>query len=113
MKKLIILTIFLWAYNAEAQTKAISIIKDQLSKNFTVFDYGKTILENRWEIIKNTDFKFTIHSQQGMFLWCQGKCPKGILHMTGDKFGSNNDYFRLNIGCSSEDFIKFLNLCQK
>ena len=47
MKKLIILTIFLWAYNAEAQTKAIT---DE-GKEVILFENGT------WKFVNESDAK--------------------------------------------------------
>ena len=45
-----------------------------------------------------------------MFLWCKGELPDELEGIKGSKFGVDDLYFRLNIGCSDIIFNKFIEL---
>ncbi len=92
----------------DSEKKLLSIINHQLSAKKTIFEYGKDILNKRWKILNNIKTKFEILNKQGMFLWCKGEIPEGVLGMTGDNFGASKNHFRLNIGCSEETFDAFI-----
>lgn len=90
----------------ESQIKALYVIKN----NQDIFDYGRKILQNRWEILKELNVPFKILNNSGMFAWCQGKCPNTINNINGLHFGDKEDKFRINIGCSKEKFDLFLEI---
>jgi L-tryptophan--pyruvate aminotransferase len=92
----------------DAQIKAECVLQHILDTPF--FTYGEKLLSERWEKIKTNrvKFPFKVLNNNGMFLWAQGKCPSEILHIKGSSFGVTDDYFRLNIGCSPNDFERFI-----
>lgn len=96
----------------DAQIKAEKILEHQLQSTYTVFDYGKHVLYERWKVLNklstNKKIAFSLENTSGMFLWAKGKCPDNIKHIKGSDLKSTDDYFRLNIGCTEEDFIKFI-----
>lgn len=99
----------------DAQNAAEAILNDQLESSFTVFEDGKKTLEDRIELIKEIqqDLPFQVISLSGMFLWARGECPKEIIGLDGRSLKGPKGTFRLNIGCSSENFITFYNLFAK
>jgi hypothetical protein len=99
----------------DSQLAAEEIIKSQLNANFTVFEDGKKTLQDRQNLIKEIEHRlpFKILNLSGMFLWAEGKCPKEVIGMDGRSLHGPDGTFRLNIGCSSENFINFYNLFSK
>lgn len=96
----------------DAQVKAEKIIQTQLVLKNTVFQYGKRILDLRWDKIKKLKhlFPFEVLNESGMFLWAKGSCPKDIISLKGEVSGGSYDNFRLNIGCSERKFKAALKL---
>lgn len=94
-----------------SQVYAETVIENQLKVEDTIFSFGKRILDNRWKRITNTNFKFQDCNNKGMFLYSSGQMPEGVLGLKGNEFGDNEDKYRLNIGCSTEDFEQFLEIC--
>lgn len=98
----------------EAQTKAEQVILSQINADYTVFEDGKKTLLDRWNLIEEIESKnglpFKILNDQGMFLWAEGRCPKEIIGLDGRCLNGHPNTFRLNLGCSSESFIRFYNL---
>lgn len=96
----------------DAQVKAEKVLEHQLKATYTVFDYGKHVLSERWKVLNklNTNKKipFSLENTSGMFLWAKGKCPDNIKHIKGSDLKSTDDYFRLNIGCTEGDFNSFI-----
>lgn len=94
----------------DAQIKAECTLRHILETPF--FTYGEQLLKKRWSLILSGQNKlpFKVINQNGMFLWAKGTCPPQISHIKGSSFGTTDDYFRLNIGCSSDSFKKFINL---
>lgn len=94
----------------EAQTKAIKILKHQLSTNNTCFKYGRKILTKRHRELNNMKLPFTKISNNGMFLWLQMVNPEeyftklNIDVVYGTAFGMPPFYARVNIGCSEKNF---------
>jgi len=96
----------------DSQLAAEEIIKSQLNANFTVFEDGKKTLQDRQNLIQDIEhlLPFKILNVSGMFLWAEGQCPKEIVGLDGRSLQGPEGTFRLNIGCSSENFVKFYNL---
>lgn len=100
--------------SVEAQCKAEGIINNQLEGYKTIFRYGQNILINRWNSILKLKVPFEIHSSNGMFLWIRMQniksylSKKKIKYIEGSQFGSTDDYGRINIGCSEEEFNEFI-----
>jgi L-tryptophan---pyruvate aminotransferase len=96
----------------EAQNKVINLIKDNILANpeKNIFSYGKETLQVRWKEIESirSSIPFEVLNSSGMFLYCKGNCPETILGMSGPDMGMPNEYFRLNLGCSNEDFERLL-----
>lgn len=96
----------------ESQKLFLAIVNHEMEKSFTVFDYAQIVLAERWDKIKKIENKlgFKVLNNKGMFLWALGKPPENIKCMTGSFFGVSDDFFRLNIGCKEETFLKFIRL---
>lgn len=96
----------------DAQNTAEFILNTQLKSNYTVFEDGKRTLEDRHALINEIEDRlpFEILNTSGMFLWAKGNCPKEIIGLDGRSLNGPKGTFRLNIGCSSENFIDFYNL---
>jgi aspartate/methionine/tyrosine aminotransferase len=101
----------------DAQIRAEKVIEHQLNADYTVFDYGKHVLNERWKIInklkKENKFPFEVLNSSGMFLWAKGLCPPHITKIDGSDLKATNEFFRLNVGCNESDFTKFLNTARK
>lgn len=99
----------------DAQIKAEATLKHELHpfrNHMNVFSHGKNIMDIRWEKINSNrhKFPFDIINNDGMFLWAKGTCPTDINYLSGQSLGSSEEYFRLNVGCSSKHFKLFLKL---
>lgn len=79
----------------------------------TCFSYGLQVLTNRWAKLREMELPFKILNDRGMFLWCEGEIPGHVEGIRGDRFGDSIKKFRLNIGCSSYDFAKFVGHYEK
>lgn len=75
-----------------------------------IYNLYKSILDNRWTQISSLKLPFKVLNSSGMFMWCEGECPKEIECILGNKFGVSNNYFRLNLGCSEDQFKQFINI---
>ena len=98
-----------------AQNEAEFILNTQINRDFTVFEDGRLTLNARTKLINEIkdDLPFKILKVSGMFLWAKGICPKEIIGLDGRSLKGPKGTFRLNIGCSSKDFIEFYNLFSK
>ena len=98
--------------SVDAQIAADVILNSQLNANHTVFEDGRRTLQDRHDLINQIQHKlpFKILNMSGMFLWAEGECPKKIIGLDGRSLCGPEGTFRLNIGCSSENFIAFYNL---
>lgn len=108
--------------SSDSQLKAIAIIRDQLSKPKTrrCFYFGRYELKYRWAKLKQAAAKhdwFSIDNRLGMFALiyvANGNAAKlfkdklDVVGVNGSNFGLSNDYLRLNLGCSTEDFDEFI-----
>jgi L-tryptophan---pyruvate aminotransferase len=94
----------------DAQTRAACVLESQINTNFTVFEDGTLTLLERWNRINTirSRLPFTVLNENGMFLWAKGSCPKEIVSMSGSDLGTTANYFRLNIGCSDEEFDRLM-----
>jgi L-tryptophan--pyruvate aminotransferase len=96
----------------DAQIRAEKVIEHQLSTDYTVFDYGKHVLNERWKIInklvEENKLYFTVMNSSGMFLWANGLCPPHISKIKGSDLKATDEFFRLNVGCGQVDFDNFL-----
>lgn len=75
-----------------------------------VFSFGKDELRGRWLALdlNKEQLPFKILNNSGMFAWCEGKIPDHVKGLEGSAFGDSNSKFRLNIGCSRQDFYGLL-----
>lgn len=89
-----------------SQEIACFLIEDCVKYKDNVFLYGKKELEYRWQIIKSLSLPFEVLNSSGMFLWCKGECPEDLIGMNGEHFGVSKEYFRLNLGTSTNNIIK-------
>ena len=98
--------------SVDSQNAAEAVLNNQLNASYTVFEDGKKTLQDRHYLIKQIEHNlpFKILSSAGMFLWAKGKCPKELVGLDGRSLCGPEGTFRLNIGCSSENFIAFYNL---
>ncbi len=109
--------------SSDAQTKALSMIIDQLRrpKNKRCFYFGRYELKYRWAKLKQAqahhDF-FELKNRLGMFALVHTKDHNaqheflyrfGVEGVPGSNFGLDDTYLRLNIGCSTEEFDLFIN----
>ena len=116
--------------SVDSQTRAAILLASQVTKiqdgafDATCFKFGKDILADRWNRIKEalkTD-KIKILNDSGMFAW--GEVSKeelgnkaavnyleekfGIKSMDGCLCGGTLYNFRLNVGCKEEEFNEFI-----
>ena len=67
-------------------------------------------MQARWDILISLNSPLNILSSNGMFLWGIHLNPKDylnknkILFAPGTDFGCSDFYFRLNVGCSENEF---------
>lgn len=96
----------------DAQIRAEKVLENQLNADYTVFDYGKHVLDERWKIInklkEDNKLPFEVMNSSGMFLWAKGLCPPHISHIKGSDLKATDEFFRLNVGCNEPDFEQFL-----
>lgn len=99
----------------DSQNAAEEILKSQLNCDFSVFEDGRKTLQDRQNFIQDIEhlLPFKILNVSGMFLWAEGECPKQIVGLDGRSLQGPEGTFRLNIGCSSENFVRFYNLFAK
>jgi len=99
----------------ESQNLAINVITNQMQKQFkdTIFNYGDLELCNRWNRIL-TVLPPDLTDQNdatGMFLFVKDRRyfeDRGIIGIGGEHFGVPSNYYRINIGCSREDFDELI-----
>jgi len=98
----------------ETQQKATAILHSQLGAKETCFEYGRRIMQARWDILISLNSPLNILSSNGMFLWGIHLNPKDylnknkILFAPGTDFGCSDFYFRLNVGCSENEFKELI-----
>jgi len=107
----------------DSQQKAIAVLDDI---NEDTFKTAKKVLTYRWKRFKKeadqlTD-EFTTLNNSGMFIWCKVKdgdgprtfkrCSKS-LGVSGEGFGMDRSYVRLNLGCEKERFDQFIDNLKK
>lgn len=99
----------------DSQLTAEAILNSQLNNDYTVFEDGRKTLEERKRLIESIRprLPFKVLKISGMFLWAEGECPKSIIGLDGRTLKGPEGTFRLNIGCSSDNFIAFYNLFAK
>jgi len=99
----------------DSQVAAEAILTSQLNTDYTAFEDGKKTLETRKCLIEEISprLPFKILKVAGMFLWAAGNCPKQIVGLDGRTLKGPEGTFRLNIGCSSENFTAFYNMFAK
>lgn len=94
-----------------SQKIANRLIKQQLIADTSVFQYGKKILDKRWNHLWfNVKLPFTILNSSGLFLWCEGVCPSNLKGVSGSQFGETDDKFRLNLGIKEQSWELFKEL---
>lgn len=90
--------------SVEAKQKTITLI-DHVLQNNDFFHKMNLTLRARWhklDLVATKDFE--VVNTFGLYAWCRGKCPVNILSLKGSLFGVSDNFFRLNLGCSSENF---------
>lgn len=113
--------------SVDAQARAIGVISTTLwlqkSSIPSCFDFGRDKLMKRWSAFNRalsglSDIK--CENNRGMFAWCRTTTnvqgvpymqeKYGITVSPGENMGldSGTFYFRINIGCSDEDFAKMI-----
>jgi aspartate/methionine/tyrosine aminotransferase len=92
----------------QAQHAAFTILDTIHPYHESFFDGASAKLNARWELVKKAKLPFEVLNQNGMFLWCKGELPSGLIGLSGEHFGASNDHFRLNLGCSDATFAAFL-----
>lgn len=92
----------------QSQQAATSVITTISRYHQAYFKGARAKLRERWDIINKSSFSFKILNNDGMFLYCQGECPKNVESINGLDFGDTTNKFRLNIGCSDETFNEFI-----
>lgn len=95
----------------EAQQKAVAIIENHLIGFESVMEYGHAKLRYRWQRLAAEGL--TAEDSNGMFLWIRepsrGFFANLEIHgIQGSAFGGSDEYIRLNMGCSDENFEEFL-----
>jgi L-tryptophan--pyruvate aminotransferase len=133
MKKYI--TLSTSGVSLDAQFRAVEIIHSinvLRSKNMmSCFDCGKRELTKRWFdflFATGNNSNFKVLNESGMFAWCEWLQPLkklpcaeefqnkyGIDVLDGTQFGSSGAYatkFRINLGCSKEDFAELIKRIQ-
>ena len=94
-----------------------SHLYDEGSETDSVFEYGKEILNDRWEQIKALDVPcLEVLNTSGMFLWATYKDGMASLrqdtqiHGTdGSLCGGSSKHVRISIGGSNENFREVIN----
>jgi len=111
--------------SSDAQTKALSMILNQLSrpKSKRCFYFGRYELKYRWAKLKQAAAlhdTFTLTNRLGMFALIKMsddvpeqaehffKAKFGVQGTSGEHFGLDSDYVRLNIGCDTAEFDDFI-----
>jgi aspartate/methionine/tyrosine aminotransferase len=95
------------------QLYAAHVLKTQNeSGHQSVWQYGEKVLMERWvEVTKlQRVLPYQILNNSGMFLWCKGKPPTNCIVVMGSELGSTDEYFRINLGCSEENWNKYREL---
>lgn len=93
----------------DGQLNLLKILKHQENSNYFCFEYGKRVLFYRWKLVQQMKLPFKVLNSSGMFMWCEGERPKKFSYIDGSEFGSNNKFFRLNLGCHEKVFTEFYN----
>jgi len=96
-----------------SQMEAVDHLSSQLYDNNKIFDYGRIILRNRWCKIFQAKPDFIPLNINGQFLWGLGNPPPNVEVVEGKKFGANDSFFRINLGCSNKHFETLLCYLQK
>lgn len=108
----------------DAQVKALDVLAHQnnILKNgqWSAFDHGADIIKKRWKdlnkiLAEHPDL--IVKNRSGMFAWveCVKKNPTeyfrdlGVQVINGGSFGSPEQFARVNVGCSQEHFMEFIN----
>lgn len=78
----------------------------------SVWKFGEKVLLDRWVDITKLQrvLPYQILNNSGMFLWCKGKPPKECTVVMGSELGLTDEYFRINLGCSEENWNKYKEL---
>lgn len=120
--------------SVDAQKRAISLLNTQLEimerevSAPTCFDHGRSVLKYRWkQLLKYPNDLFSVQNGSGMFAWCALKEPipegknaaqvleemTGIQALNGASSGGDFNDFRLNMGCSEANFMRFMEVIRK
>jgi L-tryptophan--pyruvate aminotransferase len=91
----------------EAQNKAYQVLLHHWCSQNNFMEWGRAVMSARWKILGDLGFQV----RNGIFLW--EKNPErfeklGIKGIGGEAFGATNEWIRLNMGCSDEDFQEFV-----
>lgn len=105
----------------DAQAAAFNHIANALQIYPSPWFAGKMGLAVRWKelyLLKDR-VSFEIENSNGMFMWIKGNDlasyfgHKGIEYIPGPEFGADEQYGRLNIGCSKSDFEELIRRLKK
>lgn len=103
--------------SVDGQARVQLAIEQAMESISSPFAYGASVLASRWKQINyiKQRLPFEIISDNGMFLWAFGDGIKtffkerDILVVDGEDCGVyDNEYVRVNIGCSNSDFIDLI-----
>lgn len=99
----------------QAQEAAFDVLCTVTDHHIQFFTGAKAKLASRWLLVKDVEenLPFEVLNTHGMFLYCKGECPKNIKSINGQELGDKGDRFRLNIGCSDEQFNEFISRYNK
>lgn len=108
-------------HHIEMQTGGVSDIAQDLMidllhrKGSEAISYGTEVLLKRWEIIRETMLHKTsvkLMNTSGMFMWIQTQqgadwldATLGVKSAHGEAFGSDIYHARINVACSSNEFV--------
>lgn len=105
--------------SVEAQSRVLSVIEQviQSPDEHFFFTSARIVLKKRWAILRHIQAKYKLSfkfvNDSGMFALCEGTCPEEIIPLDGPSMGLNASSFRLNIGCTDEEFRKLIQCLQQ
>ena len=91
----------------EAQNKAYQVLIHHWVSDVNVMELGRAVMNYRWKILGDLGFQV----RDGIFLWekrAEYFAKAGVTGIGGEAFGSTNEWIRLNMGCTDDDFSEFV-----
>jgi len=104
----------------DSQMKTLAILT---SMDYTThpFKDAEKILKRRWNRFRAVSLclisEYEMINQDGMFIWCKAKNGDGVetfkrlaqtLGVSGEGFGVDKSYVRINLGCDEDQFGMFI-----